>query len=620
MPGRAERVARSPRGGSPCEELPNGPRIEGGTWIVTGGARGITAASALELGRRFGVKLHLLGKSPAPRPDAAWRNCTDEEFKSLKAAIVREAIEAGRSPAAEWDRVRKDREIEQSLEKFRAAGVKATYHECDVADSARLAAVLDAVRAADGPIEGIVHGAGYAKQFRFGTAPADSVRRVMAPKVEGTLALMHLTRNDPLKYFVSFGSLSGCFGGNGWSDYAAANAMLGKLCGWFRERRPEVRTATLHWQTWSEVGMAVMTDSVGINKNTFKMDFIAPAEGVVHLAEELERGLPESEVLISDGFFERAFYTYEFERPDASLAHAPTARRATTTESSSPAGPLLANLVKDAGGGATAQIVFDPKQDPFLIEHRLKSKPFLPAVVGIEALAEVARAVGGVRDVFELRHVRVVNGLAFPSDNTIAATVTATAGGDGLACVLTTEVRDRQGRVIDPAKRLIEAVVAAEAEPIVASPPTSPPLGWYPYAYSDNVLLFHGPPLRCLKEVGYVYEGGWGKIVAPAAAELAGSRPEQGWLLPMAVLDACEVACGSFLYLQFGGAIEVPYEFERLRWSRAPRPGENCLVQMRFRGRKDRHSLFDFTLYGEDNQPILDAVGYRTVLLGGGDR
>jgi acyl transferase domain-containing protein/short-subunit dehydrogenase len=605
----------------PAQDLPRGPRIAGGNWVVTGGARGITAASALELGRRFGVRLHLLGKSPGPQPDAAWRNCTDEEFKSLKAAIVREAIDAGRSPAVEWDRVRKDREIEQSLGKFQAAGVKATYHECDVADSARLAAVLDKIRTADGPIEGIVHGAGYAKQFRFGAAPAESVRRVMAPKIEGTLALMHLTRNDPLKYFVAFGSLSGCFGGNGWSDYAAANAMLGKLCGWYRERRPEVRTAALHWQTWSEVGMAVMTDSVGINKNTFKMDFIAPAEGVVHLADELELGLPESEVLISDGFFERAFYTYEFERPDAPLAHVPAARRETGKhESATTAGPLLASLMKGADGGATAQIVFDPKADPFLIEHRLKSKPFLPAVVGIEALAEVARALGGSRDVFELRNVRVINGLAFPTDNSIAATVTATASGDGLACALTTEVRDRQGRVIDAAKRLIEALVPMASEPIVAAPPTLPPLGWYPYAYSDNLLLFHGPPLRCLKEVGYIYEGGWGKIVAPATDELAGPRSKDGWLLPMAVLDACEVACGSFLYLQFGGAVEVPYEFERLRWSRAPRPGESCLVVMRFRGRKDRHSLFDFTLYGDDSQPILDAVGYRTVLLGEGGR
>jgi acyl transferase domain-containing protein/NADP-dependent 3-hydroxy acid dehydrogenase YdfG len=605
----------------PAQQLPKGPRIAGGNWIVTGGARGITAASALELGRRFGVKLHLLGKSPAPRPNAAWRNCTDEEFKSLKAAIVREAIDGGRSPAVEWDRVRKDREIEQSLQKFRAADVKATYHECDVADFAQLAAVLDEIRVADGPIDGIVHGAGYAKQFRFGAAPADSVRRVMAPKVEGTLALMHLTRSDPLKYFVAFGSLSGCFGGNGWSDYAAANAMLGKLCGWFRERRPEVRTAAMHWQTWSEVGMAVMTDSVGINKNTFKMEFIAPAEGVVHLADELKLGLPESEVLISDGFFERAFYTYEFERPDAPLAHRPAAdRESRKTEVAPMAAPLLASLAKDADGGATAQIVFDPKADRFLIEHRLKSKPFLPAVVGIEALVEVAHSLGGPRDVFELRNVRVVNGLAFPTDNTIAATVTATASGDALACALTTEVRDRQGRVIDPAKRLIEAMVPISSEPIVAAPPTSPPLGWYPYVYSDNVLLFHGPPLRCLKEVGYVYEGGWGKILAPDAAELAGSRAKDGWLLPMAVLDACEVACGSFLYLLFGGAIEVPYEFERLRWSRTPRTGESCLVQMRFRGRKDRHSLFDFTLYGDDSQPILDAVGYRTVLLGDGGR
>ena len=151
----------------PASDLPSGPRIAGGNWIVTGGARGITAASALELGRRFGVTLHLLGKSPAPRPDAAWRNCTDEQFKSLKAAIVREAIDTGRSPAAEWDRVRKDREIEQSLARFRAAGVTARYHECDVADAAQLAVVLDEIRSADGPIEGIVHGSWLCQAVSF---------------------------------------------------------------------------------------------------------------------------------------------------------------------------------------------------------------------------------------------------------------------------------------------------------------------------------------------------------------------------------------------------------------------------------------------------------------------
>ncbi len=34
----------------------------GSTWVITGGARGITAACALEFGRRFGLKLHVIGE------------------------------------------------------------------------------------------------------------------------------------------------------------------------------------------------------------------------------------------------------------------------------------------------------------------------------------------------------------------------------------------------------------------------------------------------------------------------------------------------------------------------------------------------------------------------------
>ncbi len=80
------------------------------------------------------------------------------------------------------------------------------------------------------------------RSFRFGTGVGNKLDATIAPKVDGTLALMHLTAGDPLQYFVGFGSLSGRFGGNGLSDYAAANDMLAKLCGWFRQRRPECHT------------------------------------------------------------------------------------------------------------------------------------------------------------------------------------------------------------------------------------------------------------------------------------------------------------------------------------------------------------------------------------------
>ncbi len=48
----------------------NGP-TRGRPWLITGGARGITAAVAHELGARFGVKLHLVGASPRKQLDPA---------------------------------------------------------------------------------------------------------------------------------------------------------------------------------------------------------------------------------------------------------------------------------------------------------------------------------------------------------------------------------------------------------------------------------------------------------------------------------------------------------------------------------------------------------------------
>ena len=51
----------------PVDELPREELPRGGVWVFTGGARGITAAVAKEMGRRFGLKLHLLGKEPLAR-------------------------------------------------------------------------------------------------------------------------------------------------------------------------------------------------------------------------------------------------------------------------------------------------------------------------------------------------------------------------------------------------------------------------------------------------------------------------------------------------------------------------------------------------------------------------
>src|SRR5690606_15752770 len=126
------RVVRPVPSGSVTGALSAVPRD--GVWVVTGGARGITAIAAMGLAKRFGWKLHLLGKSPPPQTAAAWRDYDEAQMKALKIAMARQAVAEGRSPSEAWDRVMKDVEIHNNLQAFATAGVEATYHQCDIAD------------------------------------------------------------------------------------------------------------------------------------------------------------------------------------------------------------------------------------------------------------------------------------------------------------------------------------------------------------------------------------------------------------------------------------------------------------------------------------------------------
>ena len=589
---------------SPIEQVPRKDMPRGGTWIVTGGARGITAETVLELGSRYGWRLHLIGTAPVPRADDPWRNSTPEELKTLKASVVRQAVADGVSPEDRWDRIKRDVEIYGNLRRFAHAGVRATYYSCDVSNWDALGAVLEQVRKVDGPIVGIIHGAGCGWPARFETMPFAKACRVFQAKADGAMALMDLTRYDPVRWFIGYGSLSGRFGGNGLSDYAAANDMLAKTIDWYRRRHPECAATCFHWQTWQGVGMATLVDDLAMAKNRLKMEFIPAIEAVDHLHQELRAGLPESEVLITDGHFQRLFYGHE---------------RSVTPASPSPAVRPLIEAIEpgEADVAAVAGVKFDPESDPFLTGHRLRGKPFLPGVIGLETLAEAAAAWNPQRCVTGLRNVEITQGMLFHGSTPITARVLIRAHQLGADCLLATELRDRKGRLIQSQRKHVHGIVEFADSPIVlaADPPDQPPLGWFPYQYPDDGLIWHSEPFRCLKECSYQDDGGWGKIAAPAAAELAGTRSAEGWLLPAAMLDACLVFCGSYAYLQFDGSFEVPGGFDRLQMARWPKQGESCIVRMYFRGRQPDGSRFDFTLFDADNRALLSVEGYRTLRL-----
>ncbi|MGW1985514.1 SDR family NAD(P)-dependent oxidoreductase [Streptomyces collinus] len=130
-------------------------------------------------------------------------------------------------------------------------GVDVHLARADVADRAALAAALDAVRAAAGPVVTVVHAAGVLDDAVLANLTEERVRRVLAPKVLGTALLTELV--PEARNLVLFASAAGLLGSPGQGPYSAANAFLDA---WAHHLSLTGRRAlSLDWGAWSGVGM-----------------------------------------------------------------------------------------------------------------------------------------------------------------------------------------------------------------------------------------------------------------------------------------------------------------------------------------------------------------------------
>ena len=171
---------------------------------------------------------------------------------------------------------------------FAEAGLDVTYHSADIANRDALEKLLAEIRRTSGPITGIVHGAGFERAASFEKKKLELVDATIRAKVDGAANLMALTRTDPLRFFVMFGSVSGRFGGVGQTDYCLANEMLAKLGAWYRKQRPDCPVTTFHWHAWDDVGMAVRPESKHIAK-LHNITFMPAREGTRASAERNRR-------------------------------------------------------------------------------------------------------------------------------------------------------------------------------------------------------------------------------------------------------------------------------------------------------------------------------------------
>ncbi len=273
------------------------------TVLITGGARGITAAVALELARRYRPNLVIVGRSPLPAEQEADDTADLTTGQSIKSALIARLQRQGRSaaPAAvesAYQRLMQDREIRANLAALRRAGAAVHYHPVDVRNEQPMASLLREIERKFGRLDGVIHGAGVIEDRLVRDKTPESFDRVFGTKVQSALILRRHLKPEQLKFCVFFASIASRFGNKGQSDYAAANEVLSKMAVELDRLWP-CRVLSVAWGPWSGIGMVA-----GLAKHLVQrgLKLIDPEVGPVFLVDELAYGRKgDCEVIIAGG-------------------------------------------------------------------------------------------------------------------------------------------------------------------------------------------------------------------------------------------------------------------------------------------------------------------------------
>lgn len=270
--------------------LPFSPPDESTVFLVSGGAKGITADCVVALARRYRCRFVLVGRTPYDGgADPDWAEGV-EDATVLKHAAVARLGRGGDPPAlhavqAAVAGVLARREIRGTLEDVATAGGTAVYVAADVTDGEALRRAVMDVGGSVGRVNGIIHGAGVLADRLVHQKSLTDFDRVLSVKIDGLQNLLACIPFQQLEYLVLFSSVAAFYGNAGQADYAAANEILNKVAHWVRAHAPRCRVLAIDWGPW-DGGM--VTPELKRRLKAMSVEVIAVDEGTRVLGDLLQ--------------------------------------------------------------------------------------------------------------------------------------------------------------------------------------------------------------------------------------------------------------------------------------------------------------------------------------------
>ncbi len=309
-------------------------------FLVTGGAKGITAECCLALSKETRVSMALIGSSACP------------------------------------DKNEQSNEINKTLERFKELNIKCQYYTCDITNKAAVKKLVHDIEQNLGSITGVIHGAGLNNPKRSETVNADEALAELSPKVLGALNLCQALSTNPPKLFIGFTSIIGITGMPGNSWYAFANTALNNILRDFHLTHPETQTQSIAYSVWGEVGMGAKLGSV---KSLAKKGiYPIPTQLGVEQFLSLVKHQPVSQQIVVTARL-AGLDTWNQKVPELPIAN----RFLQDIRTLHPGIEIVSRT----------QLTFE--SDLYLVDHNYRGSYLFPTVLGLEAMAQnVAYVLG----------------------------------------------------------------------------------------------------------------------------------------------------------------------------------------------------------------------------------
>ncbi len=403
--------------------------------LVTGGGKGIGAECALHLARESNCKVVLLGRS---KPEL-------------------------------------DHALAENLKRFAAGGIVFRYLPVDITVYDQVKDAIQKVQLETGDITAVLHAAGINPPCSLAELDEMQFDEVLAPKLDGAQNLVSALQMEHLRFFIAFGSIIARTGLHGEAHYGLANEWLAAYVKEIQARQPNCRCMVLEWSVWSGAGMGENLGTI----ESLRAQGVTPISvdaGTNMLGRLLQEPPEETRLVVSSRFSQGQVMMTQSDLPLLRFLETPR--------------------VYYPGVELVVDSDISVSSDPYLVDHVLGKEHLFPAVVAMEAMAQVASVLLNVAQPPIFEAIEFAQAISVPQQGRIKLRVAGLVTDEGVKLVIRT---DATGFAVDhmraTCRNANEDVARSSAEGFARPDPL--PIDCERDLYPQ--LLFHTGRFRCVR-------------------------------------------------------------------------------------------------------------------------